>query len=295
MTIKIGTHSGEFHADDVLACAALTMLNGKIEVVRTRDAAVLATCDILVDVGGVYDVATLRFDHHQREGAPEPRANGVRFSSFGLVWNLFGAEIAGGVAQSKIVDRDLVQAIDALDNGQGTCDVLSGVKHATVSGMIANLNPTWQELASGASYDTAFHDAVAEGTKIIIRAVAAARAEVAMLDSFRIVTPEILITDLQGISASDAVKALADVDCDAAFLVHLAGNGEWSAQAVPPSRSREFEQRVPFPSAWGWKRGAELAAVSGVPDAIFSHGGGFFACAKSREGAIALCKNALAK
>lgn len=36
-------------------------------MVRSRDPDVLAQCDIVIDVGGVYDAAALRFDHHQRE------------------------------------------------------------------------------------------------------------------------------------------------------------------------------------------------------------------------------------
>ena len=34
---------------------------------RTRDPAVLDTCDIVVDVGAIYDETKQRFDHHQRE------------------------------------------------------------------------------------------------------------------------------------------------------------------------------------------------------------------------------------
>lgn len=37
------------------------------EIVRSRDPAVLAEMDIVIDVGGVYDDATRRYDHHQRE------------------------------------------------------------------------------------------------------------------------------------------------------------------------------------------------------------------------------------
>jgi uncharacterized UPF0160 family protein len=36
-------------------------------LVRTRDAAKLEECDIVVDVGGVYDPAKHRYDHHQVE------------------------------------------------------------------------------------------------------------------------------------------------------------------------------------------------------------------------------------
>ena len=35
-------------------------------ILRTRDASVLNTCDIVVDVGAVFDPEKKRFDHHQR-------------------------------------------------------------------------------------------------------------------------------------------------------------------------------------------------------------------------------------
>lgn len=34
-------------------------------VTRTRDYALLEAMDVVVDVGGVYDPATHRYDHHQ--------------------------------------------------------------------------------------------------------------------------------------------------------------------------------------------------------------------------------------
>lgn len=37
------------------------------EIVRTRDPAKLGECDVVVDVGAVFDHATKRYDHHQRE------------------------------------------------------------------------------------------------------------------------------------------------------------------------------------------------------------------------------------
>ena len=64
-----GTHDGTFHADEVTACALLCLF-GLIEVdkiVRTRDPEVLARCQYVCDVGGVYDPKIKRFDHHQVE------------------------------------------------------------------------------------------------------------------------------------------------------------------------------------------------------------------------------------
>jgi uncharacterized UPF0160 family protein len=37
------------------------------DVVRSRDPAILAELDIVIDVGGIYDDATKRYDHHQKE------------------------------------------------------------------------------------------------------------------------------------------------------------------------------------------------------------------------------------
>ena len=36
------------------------------EIIRSRDQTVLDTCHVVVDVGGEYDPARLRFDHHQK-------------------------------------------------------------------------------------------------------------------------------------------------------------------------------------------------------------------------------------
>ena len=53
----IGTHSGTFHCDEVLACGMLKLLPEykDAEIVRSRDPKVLEPCDIVVDVGGVFD------------------------------------------------------------------------------------------------------------------------------------------------------------------------------------------------------------------------------------------------
>lgn len=63
----IGTHSGTFHCDEILACYLLSKhpdFAGH-KVLRTRDQSLLDQCDIVVDVGNVFDPSKKRFDHHQ--------------------------------------------------------------------------------------------------------------------------------------------------------------------------------------------------------------------------------------
>ena len=66
MSIKIGVHNSVFHSDELIAIALIRIATGDdIEVVRSRDELVLGECEILVDVGGVYDALKQKYDHHQ--------------------------------------------------------------------------------------------------------------------------------------------------------------------------------------------------------------------------------------
>ena len=66
--VVIGTHDGKFHCDEALACGILRLLPEykHAQICRSRDPQTLQKCDIVVDVGGIYDPQTHRYDHHQR-------------------------------------------------------------------------------------------------------------------------------------------------------------------------------------------------------------------------------------
>ncbi len=63
----LGTHDGSFHADEVTACALLLAFDlvDRNKIIRTRDLAVIDTCEYVCDVGGIYEPEAKRFDHHQ--------------------------------------------------------------------------------------------------------------------------------------------------------------------------------------------------------------------------------------
>ena len=84
----IGTHSGTFHCDESLACGMLKLLPRfeSHSIVRSRDAAVLEQCEIVVDVGAVYDADRLRLDHHQRTFEGTLDGYKTKLSSAGLVY-----------------------------------------------------------------------------------------------------------------------------------------------------------------------------------------------------------------
>ncbi len=64
--VTVVTHNGVFHADEVFACAllSLSLCSKDITILRTRDQKIIENCNFAVDVGGKYDGVS-RFDHHQ--------------------------------------------------------------------------------------------------------------------------------------------------------------------------------------------------------------------------------------
>lgn len=62
------THSGRFHADEVMASVILTKVFPAAEIRRTRAADWItpASDRVIYDVGGAYDASARIFDHHQQ-------------------------------------------------------------------------------------------------------------------------------------------------------------------------------------------------------------------------------------
>ena len=171
----IATHDGSFHADEVFAVAALSLLGEPTQVVRTRDPEMLKAADLRVDVGFRDDAQTGDFDHHQR-GFEAGRPNGVRYASFGLVWREFGVRICGGDAEvAAAVDETLVQTVDANDTGQRLTEtIVDGVRPFSISAVIGGFNASWDETLTAEQTRARFDAAVSLAHDILAREIAAA-------------------------------------------------------------------------------------------------------------------------
>jgi uncharacterized UPF0160 family protein len=291
--MHVATHDGSFHADEVFALGALSLLGEPLQITRTRDAAAMAACDLRVDVGFAYDPATGDFDHHQRGGAGE-RPNGIRYASFGLIWRTYGERLCGGDATAAArVDRFLVQGVDANDTGQALiASLVDGVRPMSVSDLIAGLNPSWEEDAGAEEELRGFEEAVALAAAILGREVASATAHaraartvaeaIAAADDPRVVVLE------RKVPWKEAVVTGAP---EALFVIYPKRAG-WGLETVPRELGT-FENRVDLPEAWGGLDGPALAELTGVPDARFCHAKRFLAVAGSRAGIDALAEQAL--
>jgi uncharacterized UPF0160 family protein len=292
--MKVATHPGNFHADDVFAIAVLGLAaDGPLEIVRTRDEAIQDAADARVDVGGRSDPATGDFDHHQKGGAGE-RDNGIRYASFGLVWRAYGEQLTGDAEGAASIDERLVQGVDANDTGQTIVrSLVEGVRPMTVSGVIAAMNPAWDESLTPEQEDARFAEAVAVATRIVQDELAGSaafrRAHQLVHDAIgRADDPRIIELD-RNMPWREAVVTTAP---EALFVVYPKTDG-WGMQAVPKALGA-FDNRRDLPAAWAGLSGDELAAASGVDDAVFCHAARFYASAQSREGITALAAQALA-
>ncbi|PFH54501.1 hypothetical protein AMATHDRAFT_72292 [Amanita thiersii Skay4041] len=323
----IGTHNGTFHCDEALAVFLLRHTSTYRDAIlkRTRDPDILNTCDIVVDVGAVYDQPSQRFDHHQR-GFSGVFGYGfeTKLSSAGLIYKHFGKEIIANKinhsVESPIVEKlwlkvykEFIEAIDAIDNGisQYSTELKPRYRSRTdLSSRVGALNPAWNEPFDAETVDNRFLQASELTGKeffdrlhyytsawlpartLLISAISASKKDVDP-------TGQIILFE-QFLPWKEHLFELEADDSDptaqpnkAIYVVYpdeTANN--WRVQAVPVS-PESFESRKALPEPWRGLRDDELSRVSGIDACIFVHASGFIGGNKTKEGALQLAKVAL--
>lgn len=308
----IATHGGKFHADDAWAVAVLKVLFPEADIVRTREQARIDAADFAIDVGGVWDPATGRFDHHQKEfdGA---RASGVPYASAGLVWREYGARCVAALAErhtgerladdtaqqiAYAIDADIVQYLDLSDVGVAKNAPGSYGLSAVVSGF----NPGWldeQRLGYGEAVEVyrmgQFMRAVEFLTDIMGNAV---RYRVgAMLAVTQVRQAEVLedgrLLFLKNAALPWSSVVRKEMPKVLFVISHSLTEQRYMLHTVSVD-TESFDARADLPEAWAGLREAELAAVTGVEDAVFCHTGRFIAAARTYAGALSMARQALA-
>jgi len=279
MTDKtIATHNGSFHADDVFSVAAFKLIFPSFKLIRTRDLALIAKADIVIDVGGEYDADAGRFDHHQRGGAGE-RENGIPFSSFGLIWQKYGIEICEGNQEvANAVDAGLVSTIDAID-----CGHVEGIYEGiSLSQTISMFNPTG-----------CFDEAVDFASRVLTRFIASANGGISAKEIVAkaiedAADPRVIVLE-KYTPWKRTVHALSE---EALYIVYPSPTGQWRIQAVPVEPG-SFEDRKSLPKPWAGLSDQALQTVTGIDDAMFCHNGLFIAGAESFAGTMKMAVMAL--
>jgi len=292
MTItQLVTHSGGFHADELLSSVILTRLFPDATILRSRDMALItpAAGRIIYDVGGDFDAEAGIFDHHQR---PNPlREDGQPYSSFGLIWAHYGHDYlrALDVPEADVnaihdsFDRGFVLPIDLLDNGAVNASeagpLFAGL---TLPALLESLKPVFDDREEGVD-DRAFAAALPIARAFveasIRRKAAKFRAEAMVLAAIDAAGDGHVLDLPMGMPfRGPVIKAGAD---RLLFVIHPRGS-EWTLTTIR-SGDDTFENRADLPAAWAGLKDAALEEASGVQGAKFCHNGRFIAVADSRE------------
>ena len=304
MTIThLVTHSGGFHADELLSSVILTRLFPKAELVRSRDKAWItpATDRIIYDVGGDFDAAAQIFDHHQR---PNPlREDGQPYSSFGLVWAQYGRDYlrAMDVPVTDIdaihgsFDRGFVLPVDLVDNGAvNTSEAGPLFSGLTLPVLLESLKTVFDDTAEGAD-DRAFMAALPVARALveaqIKRKAAKLRAETMVMAAIEAAgTSRVLELPMGMPFRAGVEKAGAD---HLLFAITPRG-GDWQLSTIRIGDDT-FENRADLPAAWAGLTDAALEAASGVAGAKFCHNGRFIAVASNRDAIVEMARLAVAE
>lgn len=294
----VATHNGSFHADDVFAYVVLRKLFPSYELIRSRNPEILKKAEILFDVGGG------KYDHHSTD--KEYRANGIPYAAFGLIWRDFGQVFLSKWFDSadidyayQKIDADLVQNIDAFDNG---VDIFENpiVEVETLSTVIAGFNNRVPEVfeddgSGGYNFEMEWFLRTCDvAESVLINHIYGIRKLLSMKETVlkafeKRRSPEVLILDAHG-AWEEWVRTL-DEKKEILFVVHPK-NEEYHIQVMRKEKN-SFEARKDLPASWAGKRDDALNQVTGIHDAIFCHPARFLAIAKSKESILKMAELAL--
>lgn len=284
------THGGTFHSDEILATVILKKVLGDITICRTFKVPEELANDVIV-----YDIGFGKYDHHQK-GGNGFRENGVPYAAVGLIWKDFGRQIVANTCNPDLVwnliDRDLIQGIDAVDNGKMP-KAEYPAQAMTFSQTISGFNPNWDSEMSG---DDAFAKAVEFAEivfdNVLANAISKAKAQGIVDEAISIAEGHIMVLDCfvpwqEFVFSSENPKAN-----DVQFVVFPSNRGGYNWQCVPDALG-SFGQRKSVPSEWKGLRDTDLQNVTGVITASFCHPAGFIGGAATLEDAIVLAKLAV--
>lgn len=328
--IKIGTHNGIFHCDEILAIFMLQQLPQyqNTRIIRTRDEAVLADCDIVVDVGSVFDPERLRFDHHQKQFQHTlsslrsefgDRWSKVRLSSAGLIYTHYGEAVIREILKREknvdVTDECLrkvfekvyeyfIEEIDGIDNGMPQFPDEPVYRISThLSARVGSFNSQWnssEDFDEMAQFEKA-KDLV--GAEFIDKIMyygtvwwpARSIVEEAIRNREKI-HPSGEIIELSQMCPwkqhlYDLEKAY-NIEGHIKYCIAMGAPNDWRVICVSLT-ANSFVCRKFLPEPWRGIRDAQLQSASKCGDAKFVHATGFIGGAGSREGVLDLATKSL--
>jgi uncharacterized UPF0160 family protein len=300
--MKLVTHNGRFHYDDLLSTAILLRLYPNATVSRSREKAVIDGGDIVYDVGGVFDPERGRFDHHQpsfnETFSPKYK---IKMSSCGLIFKYYGKELLGlyGLTEDssiyeKIVDKaytELFLGADAIDNGY---DIFGEIRLRGITDVVDLFN--MQIIGK---------DSDEEQLKRFFKALEIVRTDLNNFmgymrnwaEDYAYVNAQVGRTDGPVLelgrhcSMSLVLEIERELGRDLRFVVFPSGD-HYRAIAVPV-KDGSFATKSSFRKEWHGLRDEELSERAGIDGCVFVHVTGFLAVNRTRAGIFQMAHDSL--
>lgn len=278
MTMTVATHSGPFHADDVMAFALIqAFVDSAASVIRTRDADRIDGADLVIDVGGIFDPNTLRFDHHQAT------YEGSR-SSAGMV--LDWLEESGSVSEAlaSMLRTGGIDYVDDVDNGR--------VAPVQSVPCFAKLVEAFNQPATNFDeFDRAFLQAVKmargwiEGVRSEQIKLVEAESEVHEAMARAEATGSNLLEFSRYLRWKGPYFANGGESHPTEFAIFPGTDGSFRVVAIPPKLG-DFSQKRSLPEEWAGLMDEVLSEVVGLPGCRFCHKNRFIAVFDDRDTAM---------
>lgn len=285
------THSGVFHADDVMASVILQQFYEDIEIIRSRRQEDFEQADIVFDVGGG------EFDHHN--DYKELRENGVPYAACGLIWRAFGhlliEKIKPSFSDDQIdevfysVEHSLIESIDAIDNGYFV--EKEAFHMPTLDQLVKGFNPNWNTPLDA---NEQFHMAIAFCTPILLNVI---EGSISAIEAEQIVKDSYDNREVENILILDTFcpwkRHLSHYDEDGSIIYVIFKDLVDGYRIQTVSEIDSSEPRKEFPKEWAGKDPSVINELVDIEDAIFVHPGRFIAGTGSLSSAIKLAELAL--
>ena len=278
MSVVVATHSGPFHADDVLAWALISVFrHPDAQLIRTRDQSKIDSADIVVDVGGAFDVTRCRFDHHQTSYQGP-------LSSAGMVLNWLTSTQDIEEDLSQYLREVLVDYVDEVDNGRRVPDPV-------VPCFASMVEAYAQDHHSLEAFTDGFHEAAKMAVRYvegIVRGYRAQReAEKVVCEAMKKASEKLSVVMVfeKYCKWKPAYFANGGAHHPTEYVLMPGVEGTWRVLAIPPAEN-SFAQKRPLPEEWAGLTDEALSEKTGIPGAIFCHKNRFIAVFQTREIAL---------
>ena len=302
--VKLVTHSGKFHMDDIFSAATLVLFfesrGIQYDIIRTRNEKKIEKYKklmksqkdkvIMFDIGGEYNEELNLFDHHQKD-APV-RTNGIPYSSFGLVWKKYGEKVSSSKDIAEVIDKKICLTVDADDNGVDVSENLFDFRSYDLRSFKDSFLPISKKKKD---FDKAFVQLVGIFKDILKREIDLTYKKIADEHKFNKAYYEhsdkryVYIEDLNVSIPADLATKYPEL----LFVISKGYEGGFVINTVKIDDAKPFERKKYFPAEWGGKRGKDLEKASGIKGTMFCHKGLSLAIAKTLEGAEKMVKKAL--